>query len=89
MPAGGVVHVKHLDDRTLPVQLTEIVHPGYERRIPGEVGAGCRCHVVQKTTTVAAWGATAWGSADYCGLSPCRRGFRLQTHHAGQLLLLQ
>eukprot|EP00891_Asterochloris_glomerata_P005248 jgi/Astpho2/5248/Aster-04822 len=33
---GGVVHVKHLDDRTLPVQLTEVVYPGYERRIPGE-----------------------------------------------------
>ena len=65
VPAGGVIHVKHLDDRTLPMQLTEIVHPGYERRLPGEVGAGCRCRLVQG---VAALGPGCFGR--HC-MGPC------------------
>ena len=75
VPAGGVVHVKHLDERTLPVQLMEVVHPGYEKRISGEVGAGCRCCVVQRTTTtLPAWGMTALGSASNVACLPAGAG---------------
>lgn len=88
------MHVKHLDDRTLPVQLTEVVYPGYERRIPGEVGAGCRCHAVLETSplpalTPACFERHRMGLCNECDLSPCMGGFRLQTNHAGQLKLLQ
>ena len=93
VPAGGVVHVKHLDDRTLPVQLTEVVYPGYERRIPGEVGAGCRCHAVLETSPLPALTPGCFerhrkGLCNECDLSPCMGGFRLQINHAGQLKIV-